>query len=97
MTHSLNIPYMVENVHLKVKDGHLTLLSCLPHRPQSGPKFGWRNIKSMSVYFASNIFQKLFKKEMEKTHGNRGKQCLLWAQVSNFTFLLRLAITPYCP
>ena len=27
---------MVENGHLKVKDGHLTLLACLPHSPQSG-------------------------------------------------------------
>ena len=34
---------------------------------------------------------------MEKTFETSWKQCLLWAQVSNFTFLLRLAITPYCP
>ena len=94
MTHPLNITFMVENGHLKVKDGHLTLLVCLPHSPQSALKFGWRNIKSISVYLASYIFQIYLKKKWKKTYRNRGKQCLLWAQVSNFTFLLRLAITP---
>ena len=68
-----NIPYMVENGHLKVKDGHLTLLACLLHSPQSDLKFGWRNIKSMSVYLASYIFQNYlkikWKKHME-TEGN---------------------------
>ena len=93
MTNPLNIPYMVENGHLKVKDGYLTLIACLPHSPQSGLKFGWRNIKSMSVYLASYILQIYLKKKWKKVR----KQCLLWAQVSNFTFLLRLAITPYCP
>ena len=73
MTHPLNIPYMVENGHLKVKDGHLTLLACLPHSPQSGLKFGCGNIKSMSVHLAGYIFQIYLKKEMEKhmeTDGN---------------------------
>ena len=50
-------PYMEKNGHLKVKDGHLTLLAYLPRSPQSGLKFGWSNIKSMSVYLACFIFQ----------------------------------------
>ena len=73
MTHPLNIPYMVENGHMKVKDGHLTLLACLPHSPQSGLKFGWRNIKSISVYLASYIFQIYLKMKWNKcmeTEGN---------------------------
>ena len=57
MTHPLNFPYLEENGHLKVKDGHLTLLACLPHSPQSGLRFGRRNIQSMSVYLAIYIFQ----------------------------------------
>ena len=63
MTHLLNISYVVENGCLKIKDGHLTLLACLPHSPQSGLKFGWRNIKSMSVCLASYIFQIYLKKK----------------------------------
>ena len=73
MTHTLNIPYMVKSGHLKVNDGNLTLLACLPHSPQSGLKFGWRNIKSMSVYLASYIFQIYLKKKWKKymeTEGN---------------------------
>ena len=76
---------MVENDHLKVKDGHLTLLVCLPHSPQSSLKFGWRNIIYVSLFGKLYILN-LFKNEMEKTYENKGKQCLLWAQVSKFTF-----------
>ena len=94
ITHPLNIPYVVENGHLKVKDGHLTLLACLPHSPQSGLKFGWRNIKSMSVYLASFTFQNLFKKQWKIMYGNRGKHYLLWAQESNFTFFFKVDYYP---
>ena len=77
MTHTLNISYMEENGHSKVKDGHLALLACLPHSPQSGLRFGRRNIQSMSVYLAIYIFQNQLKKVMEKLCGIRWKHCLL--------------------
>ena len=91
----VKIPYMEENGHLRVKDGHLTLLVWLPYCPRSGLRFERSNIKSIVSLFGNVYISKLIKKEMEKTCGIRWKLCLLWAQVSNFTFLLRLAITLY--
>ena len=72
------------------------LLACLPHSPQSSLKFGRRNIKSMSVYLASYIFQNSLKSNKKKHVETEGKMSSL-GTVSNFTFLLRLVITPYCP
>ena len=100
MTNSLNIPYMVENGHLKVKDGHLTLLSCLPHSPQSGPKFGWRNIKSMSVYFASYTFQNYLKKKGKNQRETvsslgTGKQFYIFVKVGYYPLLSLAALAFY--
>ena len=91
----LNIPYMVENGHLKVKDGHLTLLASLLHSPQSGLKFGWRKIKSMSVYLASYIFQIYLKKKWKNVWKKRqtvsslgtGKQCYIFVKVGYYPLL----------
>ena len=103
MTHPLNIPYMVENGHLKVKDGHLTLLAWLPNSPQSGLRFGWRNIKPMSVYLASYIFQIYLKMKWKKNICKQretvsslgiGKQFYIFVKVGYYP-LLSLAVLPF--
>ena len=96
MTHPLNIPYMVENGHLKVKDGHLTLHTWLPHSLQFGLKFGWRNIKSMSVYLANYIFQIYLKIKWKKNVWKQretvsslgtGKQFYIFVKVGYYSLL----------
>ena len=103
MTHLLNIPYMVENGHLKVKTGHLTLLVWLPHSPQSGLKSGWRSIKPMSVYLASYIFQIYLKikwknvwKQRERVSSlGTGKQFYILVKVGYYLLLSLASLAFY--
>ena len=60
MTHTLSIPYMEENRHLKGQ-GWSADPPCLSALyPQSGLKFGnWKHLKSMLSYLANIYFIKL--------------------------------------
>ena len=77
----------------KVKVGHLTTLSDCPY-PSFWPEiWKWKDQKSMMDVLALYILYKLNSKMEKKTLGIQLKQWLLWAQVSEFYILLRLAIT----
>ena len=84
---------------LKVKDGHLTILIDCPF-PSFWPELpNCEEAKSMMVCFNIKIYRKLILRKRKRMQERSLKQSLLWAQVSQLTFiyLLRLAITPYCP
>ena len=84
---------------LKVKDGHLTILPTAPFI-HSGQSFQTVKNKSVMVCTMTEIFRKyILTKKKKKRQEWSLIQSLLWAQVSQLTFiyLLRLAITPYWP
>ena len=103
MTHPLNIPYMVENGHLKVKDGHLTLLAWLPNSPQSGLRFWMEKHQTYVSLFGKLYIPNLFKNEMKKNICKQretvsslgtGKQFYIFVKVGYYP-LLSLAVLPF--
>ena len=73
MTHPLNIPCMVDNGHFEGQGWSPDPPCLIAPSPQSGLRFGWRNIKPMLVYLPSFMFQFCLKLKCKKhleTEGN---------------------------
>ena len=84
---------------LKVKDGHLTILTDCPF-PSFWPELpNCSDLKSIMVCVNIKIFRKLIVRKSKRMQEWSFIQSLFWAQVSQLTFiyLVRLDITPYCP
>ena len=67
--------------------------------PHSGLSFQTGRNKSVMVCAMNETFSKFTLRKRKKRQEWNLIQSLLWAQVSQliFIYLLRLAITPYCP
>ena len=59
MTHSLNVPYMVENGYLEGQAGHLTTLPDCPYLPFWPEIWKWKDLNSMIDVLALYILYKL--------------------------------------
>ena len=84
---------------LKVKDGHLTILTDCPILSFWPELSNCSHLESVMVCVMIKIFSKFNFEKKKKEAGMEPYTVTIMAQVSQLTFLylLRLAITPYCP
>ena len=97
MKHHLNIPYMVENEHLEGQGWSPDHLAWLPLSLILAWDLEVEGPKLYDGFFGNIYFIQIKFKNEKKMLEIQLKQWLLWAQISEFYILLRLAITPYCP
>ena len=97
MTHPLHIPCMVENEHFEGQGQSPDHLVWLPLSLILAWDLEVERCKIYDGCFGIVYFIWIKFKNEKESVWIQPKQWLLWAQVSEFYILLRLAFTPYWP
>ena len=95
MTDPLKLPNIVCHVLLKVKNGHLTILTDCPFPSFCSELPNCYDLKSMMVCFTIEIYRNLLEKKGKKMLDWSFKKSLLWAQVSQLTLYIFVMVGYY--